>query len=553
LESDTALWAQYGTDNPVVDDLAAHHLAYIIYTSGSTGAPKGVMVEHRNVVNLWSAFERNVFAQCQGNVRLGLDASLSFDASVQSLVQLLSGRCIVIVPASARADGDALVAFIEQQQIEIFDCTPAQFELLTASGLLDAGKHRLHTLLIGGEALSSKAWDVAAAASIRCFNVYGPTECTVDATVARILPATSPHIGRPLANTRIYLLDDVGQPVPTGTTGEIHIGGAGVSRGYLNREALTTERFIASPFITGDRLYRTGDLGRWRADGNIEYLGRNDFQVKIRGFRIELGEIEARLGEHPGVREAVVLAREDRPGDKRLVAYVAMHDAAPMNLEALRAHLRTTLPEHMVPAAYVAIATFPLTTNGKLDRKALPAPEADAYITGAYEAPQGEVEETLARIWSDLLKLERVGRHDNFFELGGHSLLATTLISRLRQALEVEVTLKDVFLHPVLAAFANAVSSASRHESMAIAHVPRTNTLSLSFAQQRLWFLAQMDGVISDAYHIPMALRLHGALDRNALRRALDRIVHRHEALRTTFHRIGNDPVQHIAAADVGF
>src|SRR5205814_8762975 len=248
-------------------------------------------------------------------------------------------------------------------------------------------------------------------------------------------------IGRPIANTRIYILDSSREPVPVGVGGEIHIGEAGVARGYLNRPELTAEKFVKDRFVADEkaRMYKTGDLGRWLADGNIEFLGRNDDQVKIRGFRIELGEIEATLASHAGVREAVVVAREDEPGEKRLVAYYTSSREQATGAEELRSHLSSKLPEHMVPAAYVRLESLPLTANWKLDRKALPAPEGEAYAVREYEAPRGETEQKLAEIWAELLKVERVGRHDNFFELGGHSLLAVRMVSRLRQALSVEV------------------------------------------------------------------------------------------------------------------
>ena len=357
-------------------------------------------------------------------------------------------------------------------------------------------------------------------------------------------------IGRPIANAQVYILDAHGEPVPVGVAGEMYIGGAGVARGYLNRPELTAERFLPDLFTgePGARMYRTGDLGRWLADGNIEFLGRNDFQVKIRGFRIELGEIEARLAEHPAVREAVVIAREDTPGDKRLVAYFTSSerdesDESAIAAEELRSHLSAKLPEYMVPAAYVRLESLPLTPNGKLDRKALPAPEDDAYSTPGYEPPQGETEAKLAAIWAEVLKLDRVGRHDNFFSLGGHSLLAVRVVTRLQQALSVEVAIRDLFTHPVLADLARALDSAAHAELPPIAPAERSERLPLSFAQQRLWFLAQMEGV-SQAYHIPSGLRLKGDLDAAALRRALDRIVVRHEALRTVFAFVDEQPVQ---------
>ena len=367
-------------------------------------------------------------------------------------------------------------------------------------------------------------------------------------------------IGRPIANTRIYILDGRGKPVPVGVSGEIHIGGAGVARGYLNREELTAEKFVKDPYVEGGegRMYRTGDIGRWLEDGNIEFIGRNDAQVKIRGYRIELGEIEARLGSHSGVREAVVVVREDEAGDKRLVGYytVGEEEAAEggvagrgeVGVEELRAYLAARLPEYMVPAAYVRMEKMPLTANGKLDRKGLPAPESDAYGARGYEAPRGETEAKLAEIWAEVLKVEKIGRQDNFFELGGHSLLAVRVITRVRSALGVEVGLEELFARPVLAELARAVRVAERAGEPPIERRERGERVPLSFAQQRLWFLAQMKGV-SEAYHIPFGMRLQGELDRGALRQALDGIVARHEVLRTTFEMVDGEPVQRIGLA----
>jgi hypothetical protein len=312
------------------------------------------------------------------------------------------------------------------------------------------------------------------------FNAYGPTEATVCTSiyncVSPIDMQSTPPIGRPIWNTRIYLLDGLGNPVPEGVAGEIYIGGAGVARGYLNRADLTAERFIESPFVAGDRLYRTGDLGRYLPDGNIEFLGRNDFQVKIRGFRIELGEIEACLLSHPLVREAVVLAREDAAGDKRLVGYYTLasdlHSGQQetqgsfgvLAAEDLRRHLAARLPEYMVPAAYVCLEAFPLTPNGKLDRKALPAPDDDAYGRGVYEVPIGPVETALAQIWSEVLGVERVGRHDSFFELGGHSLLAIRVLERMRRA-GLEADVRALFGKPKLSEFSKEVEEKKRLET----------------------------------------------------------------------------------------
>src|SRR5262249_12337892 len=321
------------------------------------------------------------------------------------------------------------------------------------------------------------------------------------------------------------------------------------------RAELTAERFVADRFSSrvGGRLYRTGDVARWGRDGNLEFLGRIDDQVKIRGYRIELGEIETRLAEHEEVREAVVIAREVTSGDKRLVAYytgteVNGEGKEGIGAEQLRIHLAANLPEYMLPAAYVWLESLPLTPNGKLDRKALPAPEADAYGAHSYEEPVGEIETALAGIWAEVLKLERVGRRDNLFDLGGHSLLVVRVISRLRKLLNAEVTISDVFAYPVLADLARAIESAGQAALPPIIPTQRAEHLPLSFAQQRLWFLAQMG--VSEAYHIFYGLRLRGQLNREALQRALDRIVARHEGLRTTFVSIEGEPVQRITGIE---
>ena len=493
LQSDAGQWQQCSPGNPRPAGLSPHHLAYIIYTSGSTGAPKGVMIEHRQTVNflLWAqqSFDYQALSKTL------FSTSLNFDLAVyECFAPLTVGGRIEVVE-------NALALRRDTHDIRLINTVPSALQALLEAQAI--GGH-VDVVNVAGEALKRELVErlFAETGVAKLYNLYGPSETTTYSSWVGMNRETGflPHIGRPIANTQIYILDAHRQPVPTGAAGELYIGGAGVARGYLNRPELTAERFLADPFAEDPdaRMYRTGDVGRFRSDGNIEYLGRNDFQVKIRGFRIELGEIEARLAEHPDVRQAVVLAREDQPGDKRLVAYlttVEQPDESPadINPEELRARLSVVLPEHMVPAAYVMLAEFPLTPNGKLDRKALPAPDADAYSTREYEAPVGEVENALARIWADVLKLERVGRHDNFFELGGHSLLAVTLISHVHRVLEVAVVVRDLFQFPVVAAFAELVKGAARSEELAIVPASRAEALPLSFAQQRLWFLAQMD------------------------------------------------------------
>jgi acyl-coenzyme A synthetase/AMP-(fatty) acid ligase len=405
------------------------------------------MIEHRSVLCLWQALEHACY-RGHAYQRVALNASLNFDASVQQLVQLLSGRTVVLVPQEVRLDAEAFIQFIQAHRIEGVDCTPSQLRAWMAAGLAKA-TGPLQLSLVGGESIDSQLWDALSASHIRFVNVYGPTECTVDATLAPLQgDATAPHIGRPMQNRRVYVLDGHREPVPIGVCGEIYIGGAGVARGYLNRPALTNERFVVDPFSAEPdaRMYKTGDIGRWRADGTIEYLGRNDHQVKIRGFRIELGEIEAQLLKHRDVKEAVVVAQAQAAGQQRLVAYVvpAHEQAGGALLEVWRTHLKAVLPEYMVPSAFVPLERLPRTPSGKLDRRALPAPEVGAYSRQTYEAP------VVAGIWQELLRVERVGRHDNFFELGGHSVLAMQFVARVRSALSVKLPIGTLFECPDL-------------------------------------------------------------------------------------------------------
>ncbi|WP_414629583.1 non-ribosomal peptide synthase/polyketide synthase [Burkholderia pseudomallei] len=575
LHADASRWSALPSTPPRVEGLTPRHLAYVIYTSGSTGQPKGVMVEHASVVNLWRALDEAIYRTHPSARRVSLNASIAFDSLVKQWVQLLSGRTLVVVPEPVRFDGRRLLDAIGRDRIDVFDCTPSQLALIEgARGPEDEAYPQV--TLVGGEAIGEGMWSELASASSRTYyNVYGPTECTVDATLARITAEHAPHIGGPLANVRAYVLNERLSPAPVGVRGELYIGGAGVARGYLNRPELTRERFIDDPFVAGGRLYKTGDLARWRTDGSLEYLGRNDFQVKIRGFRIELGEIEAQLAKVTGVREVVVLARDSAAAvhdsatehatpnalspsletstataaatatatatEKRLVAYYT-GDA---DVAALRAQAAQHLPSYMVPSAYVRLDAWPLTPNGKLDRRALPAPADDAYARAEYEAPRGAKEEALAEIWRELLHVERVSRHDNFFELGGHSLLAVQLVSRLRQALSVEVALGTVFDAPVLSALAERLEAENTAVLPPIPLAPRDGRIALSLAQQRLWFLTQLEGV-SEAYHMSGAVRLDGPLNREVLQRALNRIVMRHEALRTCFAREEGEPIQVI-------
>jgi amino acid adenylation domain-containing protein len=456
---------------PAAIGFSPRHLAYVIYTSGSSGIPKGVEVEHRSLVNLihwhWKAFELD-FGQRASSV-----AGFAFDATTWEIWPALCAGAVLLLPDLLEThDPAALLGWWEDQSLDVsFLPTPAA-EFAFSQGITNP---RLRTLLIGGDRLHALP---KVPPPFLLINNYGPTEATVVATSGRVESGAEVlTIGRPITNTRIYILDEHREPVPIGVVGELYIGGAGVARGYLNRAELSAERFVADPFAKAGeaRMYRTGDLGRWLGEGNIEFVGRNDAQVKIRGYRIELGEIEAILGQHADVGEAAAVVREDEPGEKRLVAYYTKArgrkegggagrgkevEREEVRAEQLRDYLGERLPEYMIPAAYVRLERMPMTANGKLDRKGLPAPEGDAYAVRGYEAPKGEVEEMVAALWSELLHVERVGRQDNFFELGGHSLLATKLVLRIQQHFGITIGLRELFESDCLALFAMRVRDA---------------------------------------------------------------------------------------------
>ncbi len=546
----TARLSARPTSNPNPRDLGVtpHHLAYVIYTSGSTGLPKGVAIEHANTVNLlyWalSSFTNEELSNTL------FSTSINFDLAVWELfVPLAAGATLTLVR-------DALELTTRREPVTLINTVPSAIRALLDAGVVPATTRLVN---LAGEPLRRDIVERLFTETSTCAvaNLYGPSETTTYSTWVRMSreDGFDATIGRPVANTRVYVLDVHREPVPIGVAGEIYIGGDGVARGYLNRPDLTAERFLRDPFSDDPaaRMYKTGDVGRWLADGRIEYLGRNDFQVKIRGFRIELGEIEAKLGRCAGVREAVVLAREDVPGDKRLVAYVVPGEGTTLQAAELRSVLLSQLPDFMVPPAFVMLDAMPLTANGKLDRNALPAPETTTQIAREYEAPRDQIEETLAAVWQDLLRVERVGRYDHFFELGGHSLLAVQLISRVRDLLNVDVPVRALFAAPTLAGFAGAVRATG---ASAMGHIPladRDQPLPLSLTQQRLWFLDQLDKSASAAYHMSTGLRLRGRLDVAALRATLDRLVARHESLRTCFVVLDGAPHQQIAPADRGF
>ncbi|HEY0143904.1 MAG TPA: amino acid adenylation domain-containing protein, partial [Thermoanaerobaculia bacterium] len=522
-----------------------HHLAYVIYTSGSTGQSKGVMVEHRSAVNLFFALKDSVYAEARpGSLRVSVNGPLTFDTSVKQIIQLLDGHILEIIPEDVRRDGEALLRYVRDRRIEVFDCTPSQLRLLLEAGLGRGTAESLQLVLVGGEAIDESTWATLAESEIRFFNVYGPTECTVDATVAAIRSEKNPlpTIGRPIANVQVYVLDQQSHTQPIGVPGELCIAGAGVARGYLNRDELTRETFVANPFVPGTRMYKTGDLARWRADGSIQYLGRTDDQVKIRGFRMELGEIEARLNEHPSIAGSAVIA-QGHDGDKQLVAFYRAKETtadhlAELSYEELRAHLTRSLPESMVPAAFVSLAEIPLTPNGKADRLALARLEVTIASGREYVAPRNDTERQVAAVWAEVLNLapEQIGINDNFFELGGHSLLATQLIAKTRARLDIDLPLKAVFERASVAQLAALIVTSAKSAIPPMEPIDRTQfeRLPLSFVQERLWFVDQLTPD-SAGYNVPVAFTIRGELNLDHLDRAFETILARHETLRTVF------------------
>ncbi|NGO42305.1 amino acid adenylation domain-containing protein [Streptomyces sp. YC419] len=505
--------------------------AYVIYTSGSTGRPKGVVVPHQGIVNrlqwMQAAYELT------GDDRVLQKTPSSFDVSVWEFFwPLITGATLVLARPEGHKDPAYLAELIQEQQITTVHFVPSMLQLFLEEPSA-ARCTGLRRVMCSGEALpvplANRFHQVLSA---ELHNLYGPTEASVDVTAIEVRPeAESVPIGRPVWNTGVYVLDAGLRPVPPGVPGELYLAGVQLARGYLDRPGLTAERFVADPYgEPGARMYRTGDLARWTADGTVEYLGRTDDQVKIRGFRIELGEVEAVLARHEAVAHAVVV-----PHDQRLVAYVVPAPDRTPESAALRAHTAAALPEHMVPAAFVAVDALPLTPNGKLDRKALPAPDFTAD-TGSGKGPRTPREEILCGLFADVLGLERIGVDDDFFALGGHSLLAMRLVSRVRAALGVELALRTVFEAPTVARLAEQTAGAADEPARPVltAASDRPERLPLSFAQQRLWVLYQVEGP-SPTYNIPIVWRLSGALDTDALQLAVDDLVARHEPLRTVF------------------
>ena len=541
----------------------AQNLAYLIYTSGSTGLPKGVMIQHGALAGYTqSAIKAYDISPADRVLQF---ASINFDASAEEIYASLAGGATLILRTDEMiSSASHFLRRCGEWRVTVLDLPTAYWHELTARAREDWQAARdLRLVIIGGErALPERlaTWRKSLGDAVRLVNTYGPTEATIVATMCELTGGEQETdwlreapIGHPVCNAQAYVLDQYLRIVPEGIPGELYIGGDGLARGYLNHAMLTAERFVPHPFSAapGARLYKTGDHVRYGCDGSLEFLGRLDQQVKVRGYRIELDEVETAISQHEAVVEVAVLAREDVPGNKRLVAYVALKDGDRQGSTAgqLREFLKQRLPDYMIPTAFVVLETLPLTVTGKVNRRALPAPEMSGQTeTRDFVGPRDALEEMMTGIWAEVLGLERLGVHDNFFEVGGHSLLATQVIARVRETFKIEVALRSLFESPTIAEFAEVIAAGQREENKPpppIVPVSREGELPLSFAQERLWFLNQLDPD-SVAYHVPRALRLRGALDVELLERTFGELIAYHEILRTSFPTVNGRPVQAI-------
>ncbi|BAY66403.1 amino acid adenylation [Calothrix brevissima NIES-22] len=540
-----------------------NHLAYVIYTSGSTGKPKGVMNTHQGLCNrlLWM---QSTY-QLTTTDRVLQKTPFSFDVSVWEFFwTLITGACLVVAKPKGHQDSAYLVKLIAQEKITTIHFVPSMLQFFIAEPALELCQS-LKRVFCSGEALPFELQQrFFERLNVELHNLYGPTEAAIDVTFwqcQRQSNLTIVPIGRPIQNTQIYILDSYQQPVPIGVPGELHIGGDGLARGYLNSPELTAQKFIPNPF-DNSKLYKTGDLARYLRDGNIEYLGRIDHQVKIRGFRIELGEIEAVLSQHPAVRETVVLARTDSPGNQQLVAYIVTVSEPTPTVSELRRFLQEKLPDYMLPGAFVFLNTLPLTVNGKINRQVLPPPAklrclttsryASTQLEVADVTPQTEVEAKIATVWQKVLNLANIGIYDNFFELGGNSLLIFQVNNQLRQIFAIDLSIPELFKYPTiqsLGAYLQQFNSQDDScEQLQIKPLSQeSNYFLLSFAQQRLWFLDQLQPG-NTVYNISQAIHLKGSLNITALEQSFREIINRHAALRTTFTTVDGRPVQIISS-----
>ncbi len=524
-------------------------MAYIIYTSGSTGKPKGTMIKQRGLVN-YITWADKVYVKNE-SLDFPLYSSFSFDLTVTSIfTPLISGNKIVVY--KDQEDEPIIRQVFKENKVGIVKLTPAHLSMIKE---IDNSNSSIKRLILGGEDLKAElAKEVYESfnKNVEIYNEYGPTETVVGCMLYKYDydkdKSISVPIGKPADNVQIYILDKEKQLLPTGIAGEIYVGGDGVSKGYINREELTAEKFIANPFIPGEQMYRTGDLARWMPDGNIEFLGRIDNQVKIRGFRIELGEIEARLLSYEGIEEVIVIAREDKDSSY-LCAYVS--GTREFKISELRAYLNEELPEYMIPSYFLQLEKLPITANGKVDRKSLPEPDGSIVTGIEYVAPTNETEEKLTAIWQEVLGLEKVGINDNFFELGGHSLKAINISAKINMELNVSVPLREIFKTPTIKGLADYVKGTKQSIYSRIEPAEENEYYPLSSAQKRMYALQQFEEN-STSYNIPMVMTIVGVFDKSKLEKAFDKLIQRHEALRTSFEIINGEPVQ-VVHKEVSF
>ncbi|WP_373493782.1 amino acid adenylation domain-containing protein, partial [Aquiflexum sp.] len=529
------------SSNKPLPSPSPENLFDIIYTSGSTGKPKGVMVEHRNLVNFLISMSRDVEFNSSSSI-LSV-TTYSFDIFYLELfLPLFQGGCVYLADKETTLDGYKLAQEIEEKAPTHMQATPSGWQLLLESGWKNPSGIKM---LVGGEALKEDTKNTLSSLGT-LWNLYGPTETTIWSTLNKMDSSRKVNIGKPIANTSIYILGSGDQPNPIGIPGELCIGGDGVGRGYLNRPELTSEKFVPDPFSEKKdaKMYRTGDLAKWLPDGNIEYLGRIDDQVKIRGHRIELGEIETVLQQHTGIKQSVVAVKQDNWGNDRLVGYVVCKD--PFKRDDLISFLSEKLPDYMVPQTWMELDTLPLTFNGKVNRKALPEPVVESFETSKFEPPKTKPEKQLAEIWEEILGVEKVGLNDDFFELGGHSLMAMRVIVALKQETGHSISIRDLFSNPTLKKLTEILSTKEIDNKEYGVQIlsERPENVPLSYNQQSLWFIHQLEGSVQ--YHIPVIFKIRGKLDKKALENGLKQIVNRHEILRTVISEIDGVEYQKI-------
>lgn len=519
-----------------------HDIAYLIYTSGSTGVPKGVLVEHKALTNFVDGItERIPFKSYKSIAAL---TTVAFDIFfVETLLPLTQGLQVVIATRNQQTEPGAICELLINNKIDILQITPSRLKLLI-NQQKQIGLENIKIMMVGGEAFpNNQLAELKKMTNATIYNMYGPTETTIWSSIFNVTNSDEVYLGEPISNTQIHILNEHKKLQPQGAVGEICISGYGVARGYMNRPELSEERFVPDPYVAGQKMYMTGDIGRRYTDGAIEYLGRADDQVKIRGFRIELSEVESRLLQHREIKEAAVVAKPDEDGNHYLVAFIVC--SYELMVSEIRAYLSNHLPDYMLPSLFIELDAIPLTLNGKKDRKALSNYSIQTIVKQKYTSPQNELEEKLLHIWTDILKHDRIGIHDNFFELGGHSLKVMMLVSKIEKELNSKVSIKLIFEHPTVAELAEYIQGEDSRCVIPLAPVGKKDYYTLSSAQERLYFLSYLEKN-SVNYNIPVVVSIKGNIDKHKIKQAYEKLVSRHEILRTGFELVNKEPLQKI-------